>query len=79
MDKSLLTILLLSPGMVGIATSALFNGESNPPEIGKAVIKYFLYSCFAWILSELILSNYNFIFIRCRLGIIYRKAINKGR
>lgn len=58
MDKSLLTILLLSPGMVGIATSALFNGESNPPEIGKAVIKYFLYSCFAWILSELIFPDY---------------------
>lgn len=58
MDSSLLIILVMAPGMIGIATSSLFNGESKPESVSDSLIKYFLFSVTAWILAELFCPGY---------------------
>lgn len=52
MDKSLITILMLTPGIIGIAFSALLCGNSKPESLSKNITRYFLYSAVSWLLAE---------------------------
>lgn len=58
MDSSLLIILVIAPGMIGIAVSCLFNGNSKPPGISNSLIEYFLFSVTSWVLAELLFPGY---------------------
>lgn len=58
MDKSLITILMLTPGIIGIAFSALLSGNSKPESLSKNITRYFLYSAVSWLLAELIGPGY---------------------
>ena len=58
MDKSLITILMLTPGIIGIAFSALLCGNSKPESLSKNITRYFLYSAVSWLLAEFIGPGY---------------------
>ena len=53
MNDSLLMILVISPGFIGIATSKLFTGDPTNEPISQSVLKYFLYSTSAWMTASL--------------------------
>lgn len=54
MDNPILLIMALTPGIIGIATSKLLDGDTSPEPIDKGIIKYFLYSASALLITELI-------------------------
>lgn len=54
MDNPILLIMALTPGIIGIATSKLLDGDTSPEPIDKGIMKYFLYSASALLLTELI-------------------------
>ena len=58
MDKSLITVLMLTPGITGIAVTCLLCGTYNPGSLSQNITKYFLYSAFAWLLAEFIGPGY---------------------
>lgn len=52
MDNPILFIMALTPGIIGIATSKLLDGDTSPEPIDKGIMKYFLYSASALLLTE---------------------------
>ena len=58
MDKSLIAVLMLTPGITGIAVTCLLCGTYNPGSLSQNITKYFLYSAFAWLLAEFIGPGY---------------------
>lgn len=58
MDKSLITILMLTPGVIGIALAGLLRGNSKPDNLSTNITSYFLYSAISWLIAELIGPGY---------------------
>ena len=58
MEKSLIIILMLTPGVIGAAFSAMLCGNSKPGTLSSNITMYFLYSAFSWILAEFIGPGY---------------------
>ena len=56
--NGLINILLLCPGIVGIAAANLINGDNKTPGLSEGIVKYFLYSCASWIIAELFMPGY---------------------
>ena len=50
---SILTIAALAPGFVGIAVTKLLDGDTTAEPLDKGILKYFLYSASALILTDL--------------------------
>lgn len=53
MNDFILLIIGLTPGAVGIALGKLLNGDTAPEPLNNGLIKYFLYSSSALVLTEL--------------------------
>lgn len=52
MNESILLILALAPGVVGIAVSKLFAGDVTPEPLNQGIVKYFIYSTVSILLAE---------------------------
>lgn len=53
MTEFILLLIALTPGAVGIALGKLLNGDVAPEPLNSGIIKYFLYSSTALVLTEL--------------------------
>ncbi len=52
-NTSILTIAALAPGFVGMAVTKLLDGDTTAEPLDKGILKYFLYSASALILTDL--------------------------
>ena len=53
MTDFILLIIVLTPGIIGIAIDKLLNGDTSPEPLNKGIVKYFLYSSAALFATEL--------------------------
>lgn len=57
MENTILLILLLSPGFIGIAVNKLLTGDTSTEPINQNIMSYFLYSASALAITELIFGK----------------------
>lgn len=53
MSESILLVIALTPGIIGIAIGKLLNGDTSAEPLNKGIVKYFLYSSTSMLLAEL--------------------------
>lgn len=52
MNESILTVLALAPGFVGIAVNKLLTADTRAEPLGASTLKYFLYSAASFLMVE---------------------------